>query len=167
MDADRAVARARELFLDDDNVYGCAETALVVLGEAFDLPASGDSSAAMALNGGVAYGGGICGAISGAALAVGMLAGRRLAEHREAKRVAGQIVGRVMDRFEVEHGAVTCRQLLGIEIRTRAQHDAFIASNVWRDRCMRQIEFVVAGLAPLADEAAWLTELEALEEPQR
>ena len=53
----RAGARARELFLADGGVHGCAETAFVVLKEAFGLPDPTESGAAMALNGGIAYSG--------------------------------------------------------------------------------------------------------------
>ena len=69
--ATTARERARELFLDDANTYGCAETAFVVLKEAFELPAAADSAAAMALNGGIAYSGSTCGAITGAISASG------------------------------------------------------------------------------------------------
>ena len=53
----------------------------MVLKEAFGLPDPLDPSAAMTLNGGVAYSGGVCGAISGASLAVGLLASRRFKSH--------------------------------------------------------------------------------------
>ncbi len=155
MTGDEAAARARTLFLDDDHVFGCAETTLVVLKEAYGLPDGADSSAAMALNGGVAYRGGVCGAITGAALAVGMLAGRRIADHREAKRFAREVVARLIDDFEREHGAITCRELIGREIRTAEQHRAFIESGDWRTTCMGQIEFTVRGLATLPDDPAW------------
>ena len=68
------IERTRALFLRDDNTYGCAEVALVALQEHWSLPDAADSSAAMALNGGVAYSGATCGAITGAAMAVGRLA---------------------------------------------------------------------------------------------
>ena len=152
---DEAVEHARRLFLDRRNIYGCAETAFVALKTAYGLEEPGDSAAAMALNGGVAYGGGPCGAISGAALAVGMLAGRRVADHREAKRVARELVAAVMDEFRTEHGAVDCRDLIGIDLRAPGAHRAFIRSGVWRDRCMPQVEFVIRRLAPLADPEAW------------
>lgn len=69
-----AVAIARTYFLDDRNQFGCAETTFMVLKGVYDIDDPMDASAAMALNGGVAYSGGACGAITGAALAVGMLA---------------------------------------------------------------------------------------------
>jgi C_GCAxxG_C_C family probable redox protein len=152
---DAAIEAARRLFLDDRNVYGCAETTFVVLKAAFGLEEPTDPSPAMALNGGVAYGGGACGAVTGAALALGMLAGRRIADHRQAKLVARELTAELMDAFRDAYGAVDCRDLLGIDLRAPGAHDAFIAGGAWRDRCMTQIEFAVAHLAPLAEPGAW------------
>lgn len=148
-------AIARAYFLDAPNQFGCAETAFIVLKGAYGLDDPMDASAAMALNGGVAYSGGACGAITGAALAVGMLAERRIDDHLAAKRVARQLVAGLMGDFLAEHGAVDCRDLIGYDLRAPGQHEAFIAGGIWRDRCMRQIEFAVTRLAPLAVEDAW------------
>ena len=158
-----ATGRAQELFLDDRNVHGCAETAFVVLKETFGLPDAADSSAAMALNGGLAYSGGTCGAVTGAALAVGMLAGRRISDHRAAKRVARLVTADLLGAFEAEFGTSACRELIGMDLRTEAGHQAFIDSGIWRDRCMRQIEMAVARLAPLRDETVWDATADALE----
>ncbi|MGD0861258.1 MAG: C-GCAxxG-C-C family protein [Candidatus Limnocylindrales bacterium] len=155
MTADEAAARARTLFLDESNSFGCAETTFMVLKEAFGLPDPLDPSAAMALNGGVAYSGGVCGAISGASLAVGLLAARRFRSHARAKRLAREVIARLMDDFRAEHGAVDCRALVGREIRTPEQHRAFIDSGIWRVACMSQIEFVVRALASLPVREAW------------
>jgi len=157
------VERARVHFLDDAHRFGCAETVFVVLKAAFGLPDPMDASPAMALNGGIAYGGGTCGAIAGAALAVGMLAERRIDDHGEAKLVARRVVARLMDEFLAEHGALACRDLTGYDLRAPGGHDAFMASGIWRDRCLRQVEFAVARLAPLADPAAWAATIVELE----
>jgi C_GCAxxG_C_C family probable redox protein len=133
-----------------------------VLKEAFGLPEPMDSSTAMALNGGIAYSGGTCGAVTGAALAVGMLAERRLPSHRAAKRAARLVTSDLLAAFEAEFGTSTCRELIGADLRTEAGHRAFIESGVWRDRCMRQVEMAVARLASLGDDAAWGAAIEAL-----
>lgn len=153
--AEAAVGHARRLFLDRRNIHGCAETAFITLKTVYGLDDAADSSAAMALNGGVAYSGGACGAITGAALAVGLLAGRRLADHREAKRVARELVAEVMTAFEAEQGSVNCRDLIGLDLTAPGAHRAFLRSGTWIERCMPQIEFVVRRLAPLAGSAAW------------
>ena len=150
-----AIEHARRLFLDRRNIHGCAETAFIVLKTVYGLDDPADSSAAMALNGGVAYGGGPCGAITGAALAVGLLAGRRIADHREAKGVARELVAGLMDDFRAAYGSADCRDLIGIDLRAPGAHRAFLRSLAWRDRCMPQIEFAITRLAPLADQATW------------
>lgn len=155
MNADEAAARARTIFLDKSHPYGCAETTFMVLKEAFDLPDPTDPSAAMALNGGVAYDGGVCGAISGAALAVGLLASRRFADHARAKEEAREAIAGLMDDFRAAHGAVDCRALVGRDIRTPEQHKAFIDSGIWRVACMSQIDCVVRALAPLPAGKTW------------
>lgn len=152
---DDVISQARDLFLTEENEFGCAETTYIVLKRAFDLPDADDSSAAMALNGGVAYGGGVCGAISGAALAVGQLAGRGIADHNEAKTAARELVMDLMDRFEAEFGSTTCRGLLGLDLRKPGEHDRFIESGVWRTNCMSQIEFAVEHFAELGSIADW------------
>ena len=143
--------RARDLFLREENTYGCAEVSLITLQEHLAGGDAVDSSPAMALNGGVAYSGATCGAITGTALAVGRLAGSRVADHREAKRVARTVVQRLMEEFSAEFGATNCRDLTGFDLL--ADHDAFIDSGVWRDGCMRQIEFAVDRAATLVAEA--------------
>lgn len=154
---------ARQTFLRDDNYYGCAESALVALQTIFDLPDAADSSAAMALNGGIAYSGGMCGAITGVAMAVGKLAELRIDDHKEAKRTARRLTQQLITEFEAEFNSSDCRDLIDYEISIPAEHDAFIASNVWRATCMRQIEFSVERLAPLADAAIWDNRIAALE----
>jgi C_GCAxxG_C_C family probable redox protein len=162
-----AVALARAYYLDDRHQFGCAETAYMVLKAAYGLDDPTDPAAAMALNGGVAFSGGPCGALTGAALAVGMLAQRRIADHGTAKRVARGLVAGTMDAFREEHGTVSCRELIGYDFRAPGGHAAFVASGAWRVGCMRQIELVVSRLAAVADPAAWdraVTDIEALPE---
>jgi C_GCAxxG_C_C family probable redox protein len=164
-DRDRvaAVTHARRLYLDDGHRYGCAETSFIVLKTAFALDEPLDPSPAIALNGGVAWSGDICGSLTGAALAVGMLAERRLTGHDRAKLVAREIVATALERFREVHGCVDCKELIGYDLRAPGEHDAFLESGVWRTRCMSQIETVVANLASYADQGTWDGAVEAIE----
>ncbi len=165
MAEDEAVRIARAYFLDERHVYGCAETTFVVLKGAFGLDDPMDSGAAMALNGGIAYGGGACGAVTGAALAIGILAGLRVEDHGQAKDAARELTARLVDQFTAAHGALDCRDLIMCDLLAPGAHDAFIAGGAWREGCLRQIEFVVRKMARLADEAAWAAALQALDPP--
>lgn len=155
MTEQEAIEKARSYFLTEDNIYGCAETTFVVLQEIFDLPNATDSSPAMVLNGGVAWRGRICGAISGAAMAVGRLAEQRVAGHKNAKRIARRVIDRFIDEFQAAQGCVDCHDLIGRDIHADEQHTEFIESGIWRDVCMRQIEFAIGKLFPLHDEQVW------------
>ena len=151
-------ARVRDLFLDDANTFGCAETALVVLQEHYGLPDAGDSSSAMAFNGGIAYSGAMCGALTGAALAAGRLAGRFIPDHARAKREAREATQALLAAFTERFGSATCRDLSGYDFMAPGQHHAFIQSGAWRDACLHQIEFAVDQMNRIVTTAGWAGE---------
>ncbi len=158
-----AIAQARATFLDDRHLYGCAETTFMALKSRFALPDPDDSGAAMALNGGIAWTGGPCGAVTGAALAVGLLTARRIPDHSRAKRVARELVAGVLCDFSARYGSVDCRELVGMDLREPGAHAAFIAEGDWRTTCMGQIEWVIERLAGLADDVTWKQAVAAIE----
>lgn len=162
-----AINQADAYYLDDAHPYGCAETVFMTLKGVYGLDAPTDASAAMAFNGGVAYSGGPCGAITGAAMAVGMLAERRLPDRRRAKAVSRELVHGTMRAFEAEHGAVDCRTLIGYDLQAPGEHQTFIDSGLWREACASQIRFVVGRLAALADVPTWETVVARMEAAPR
>ena len=160
---EQAVAQADAYYLDDAHPYGCAETTFMTLKGVYGLADAGDPSPAIALNGGLAYSGGPCGAITGAALAVGMLAEQRISDHKRAKLIARELVHAAMGAFEREHGAVSCRERIGSDLRAPGEHDAFLESGLWREACAAQIRTVVADLAKLGDAATWERAVQRIE----
>lgn len=155
----------RAHFLAAGLPYGCAETVLLVLQQEFGIDDPTDGAAAMALNGGVAYSGGTCGAITGAAIALGLLARERVGDRARAKRLARTLAASVVDDVVAVDGATDCRALTGVDLRAPGGHDAFIASGLWRRDCLRRLERVVDRLAPLAEPAAWAAHVAELEVP--
>ncbi len=152
---EEAIRLARSYFLTEDNVYGCTETTFIVLQSAYGFANATDSSPAMALNGGVAWSGGTCGAITGAALAVGRLAADRITDHKAAKSIARAIIMRLIDDFRAAFSCLECRCLIGLDISTEEGHAAFINGKLWHTVCMGQIEFVLNKLVVLQDEDVW------------
>jgi hypothetical protein len=135
-DAAAAIARARALFLDEAHPFGCAETP------------SSSSGGVRATGRGGRFGGdgpqrrrrlrrGICGALTGSALAVGLLSGARSTDHATAKRQARQATARLIDDFEATFGAIDCRELSAGR-SGRPRHAAFIESGSGaRSACAR------------------------------
>jgi C_GCAxxG_C_C family probable redox protein len=160
---DAAIAQADAYYLDDDHPYGCAETVFMTLKGLYGLEAPSDASAAMAFNGGIAYSGGPCGAITGGAMAVGILAEQRLPDHQRAKTVARELVREAMELFQARHGAVDCRTLIGYDLQAPGEHQTFIDSGLWREACAGQIRTVVGHLAGLADDETWAAAVREIE----
>lgn len=155
IDKEQVIKKARNYFLRETNQFGCAETTYITLKDVYGLPNQEDSSAAMALNGGIAYSGSVCGAITGAAMAVGELSKKRINEHKKAKTVARRITMKVMDEFREKYGSCDCLNLINYDISILEEHDKFIESGIWKDDCMDQIEFVVGKLYKLHDKEKW------------
>ena len=129
-------------------------TTFMTLKGLLGLDDSTDPAAAIALDGGIASSGGPCGAIAGAALAVGILAEQRIEERHHAKLVARELVRGTMEAFSEVRGTLNCRELIGSDLRAPGQHESFVESGLWREACMSQTSTVVAHLADLADRDA-------------
>lgn len=154
------MSRVLKLTSDEETSYGCAEATVVALKEHFELPDATDSTEAMALNGGIAYSGGTCGALTGAALALGRLVGRRIADHSTAKRTSRRLMQQLMIDFSQEFGSIQCRELTGFDLAT--DHDAFLESGVWESGCMAQIRFVLDRVAGLREPDEWASAVSGL-----
>lgn len=68
--------------------------------------------------GGIARMGEICGAVSGAFLAIGLKHGRTKAEDLEARDKTYAIMREFMARFKDRHGSLRCKELLGYDLNT-------------------------------------------------
>jgi C_GCAxxG_C_C family probable redox protein len=152
----RVIEIARKCFLRDDNLYGCAESTYISLKTIFDLQNPQVSSPAIAFNGGIAYSGAICGAITGAALAVGELAEYRIKDHQAAKKSAREIVHQLIIDFRNEFSSNECVKLIPYQLSIPLEHNRFIMSGIWRVVCMKQIEFTVAKTVELVDRHSWI-----------
>ncbi len=102
----------------------------------FTLLAGGHDLAPVALarqfGGGIAGTGETCGAVTGAALALGLLdqLGGETADPAASRARLQDLTA----RFAAEFGGVRCRDLTGFDLTTVAGHDAFVASG-GNDRC--------------------------------
>lgn len=107
----------------------------------------------------IAFNGGIagqqlapCGAVSASTVCVGLyhrcpLADRQRAkqERLEARKDATQLVRSFIARF----GAITCRDLIGLDFSKPETYRTFQESSIWEDRCNKYVEFVIEKLYEL------------------
>lgn len=88
-----------------------------------------------AFGGGIARGGGTCGAVSGALMAIGLAHGRTRVEDEAAREKTYEATRAFLGRFRSEHGSDQCRQLLGVDIATAEGREAAAKEGVFRTRC--------------------------------
>jgi C_GCAxxG_C_C family probable redox protein len=115
-----------------DAGWFCAESVVAEL--ALRLGVESDLLPAIATGfcGGVSRRGGMCGAVSGAVMAISLVNGRRsAADSREAAYAAVQSL---VDGFVKEFGSVNCPELLGLHLGTDEGRAEFRARGLMR-RC--------------------------------
>ncbi len=91
--------------------------------------------AACAFGGGIARTGSICGAVSGALIAIGLRYGRTRVEDEAAREKTYEVALELLGRFRQEHGSDMCRELLGVDIGTAEGREAAIKGGLFRSRC--------------------------------
>jgi len=122
-----AVQRSKRAF---ESGFYCAESVLMAVAESRNVSCELIPRIATGFCSGLGRTGGLCGAISGAILALGLAAGRDSA-NESVDPVYG-LVREVLERFEAEFGSTTCMELTGCdlgtdegqrEFRERRQHE--------------------------------------------
>lgn len=98
--------------------FNCAEAVLLGLAEALGLQETCIPRIATALGAGVGGCGEACGAITGAAMAIGLVFGRERAEDLESKALCYEKARLLVADFEREFGSARCFDLVDCEMRT-------------------------------------------------
>lgn len=128
--ADKVASRSEELFRQG---LFCAESVLQAVAESQNIKNDLIPRIATGLCSGVARTGGLCGAASGAILAINMLCGR----DDNTVTVEGNynVVRDFVRRFEAEFGSTNCYQLVGCRLDTPDGQAFFKENNLW-DSCL-------------------------------
>lgn len=98
-----------------DQGYNCSQSVFTAFGPQFGIPEDLALKLASPFGGGVARQGQICGAVSGALMALG--AGRG-ADNPAKKEETYRLGQELLRAFESKHGTLLCRELIGFDLRT-------------------------------------------------
>ncbi len=83
--------------------------------------------------GGIGNTGAVCGAVSGAVMAIGLIR-ERGKTMEESLRTLG-VAREFRERFEAEMGSIICRELTGADLTTREGIEEFMASDTPKTVC--------------------------------
>jgi C_GCAxxG_C_C family probable redox protein len=140
--------KAREYFLKG---HSCSESVLISLAEEWNLPKGIAPRAGSALGGGVGASGEVCGAITGAAVALGLYKGRDDITDEvgaERKKKLYVTMRQLSKAFTAKFGAVTCRQLIELDLSDPDQLEIFKQCGKRSNLCTKFVAFA----------ADWMTE---------
>jgi len=122
---EQAPQRSRELF---QSGFFCAESVLLALAESRGIQSDLIPRIATGFCSGVSRTGGMCGALSGAIMGIGLVAGRN--SPTESLEPAYALVQKLIDRFEKQYCSINCRQLLGCDLGTDAGQRYFMENQL-------------------------------------
>ena len=125
--------RSRELF---EGGFYCAESVLLAVAESKGIQSDLIPKIASGFCSGVARTGGMCGAVSGAIMAINLLAGR--SSPAESVERSYSLTQQLISRFEEQHGSINCPQLIGCDLATEAGQRTFQEDHLI-DRCKQYV----------------------------
>lgn len=98
--------------------FSCSQAVAAAFAPDFGLDKDTALRISQAFGGGIARKADWCGALTGAFLVIGLKHGRTKAEDAAARDRTYALVQEIIERFQVRHGHVKCRDLLGCDIGT-------------------------------------------------
>ena len=103
--------------------FNCAQAVFSAFAPELGLEAERAAKIAGCFGGGMARGGGVCGAVTGAFMALGLRYGSSRPRDKEIKEKSYEIAREFMRRFTERNGSIVCRDLLGCDISTHEGHE--------------------------------------------
>ena len=123
------IEKAIQLF---ENGYVCSQAVFATFSQDLGL------SEEQALKIGACFGSGmrkgeVCGACTGALMALGL-------KYGESKTKSNEVCEKFLDEFEKENGSYICRELLNCDIRTEKGVKYALDNNLFKEFCPKMVE---------------------------
>ena len=120
--------------------YNCCESVLLTLAEYLGVESDLIPKIATGIGAGFSLNGLTCGSISGVALAIGLKYGRK--SNEENPQATWKRVDSFIETFKDRWGAVTCRELTGLDVKTAEGMKEYLRS-VHDYACTERVKFAV------------------------
>jgi C_GCAxxG_C_C family probable redox protein len=130
--------------------FHCAQSVFEVYAADFGIDPLVARRMANALAGGSGVGG-ECGAVASGYLVLGLRHGSTKPAYGDVDKEA-ELFGRIsrfVDEFKKRHGAITCRELLGVDVFTKEGREEGLRQNLFTNRCPNYIRDAITILDSL------------------
>jgi C_GCAxxG_C_C family probable redox protein len=117
--------------------FNCAESVLTSAKERLGVRSSMVPRVATGFGAGVGRKGSLCGALTGAVMAIGLAYGRQKQSQDREKAYA--LARRTFDRFKARFGSPYCMELIKVDLDTKAGMDKFHRLNLHSLKCDKYV----------------------------
>jgi C_GCAxxG_C_C family probable redox protein len=144
--------RALELFTQK---YNCAQSVYGSCVASKEFTEAQRLVIASPFGGGVARQGEICGALTGALMALGEICGEAMLRDPEAgRKLIYERAQRLMESFRQTHGSILCRELTGCILSTEEGRKSFDARELHKNFCTGLVAFACEKVDEIINETA-------------
>jgi len=119
--------------------FSCSQAVFAAFAEELGLDREKALRIAQPFGGGIARTGSMCGAVSGAILAIGLKYGRSRLEDEAAREKTYALVREFMERFGERRGSLLCRELIGVDLSAPGGHAEAERRGVFEEICSRLV----------------------------
>ncbi len=143
-------ARSGELF---ESGYMCAESVLMALCEHRGVESKLIPRAASGFCAGIGRTSGLCGAVAGAVMALGVFQGRNVPEDDKERIFA--LTAQLLSEFNARFGSCNCTELLGCDLGTVEGRELFAAKEMRKNTCVPLTKAATEIVLELLEEEKW------------
>ncbi len=126
-----------------DQGFNCSESVLKSLVEAFSIKSDCVPKIATGFGGGYGKKGEVCGAISGAVMALGIKYGRESSKEKDKKEKLYGRVQDLIDAFTKKYNCTRCMDLLGCDMSTPEGKDKYKKEGLHQNKCAKLLSLAV------------------------
>ncbi len=134
------MSKAEQAISCFEGAYSCSQSVFVTFAEELGVDPDIALKIAGGFGGGMGSMGEVCGALSGAFMAIGLHYSAGKEETGETKARTYKIIQESADRFRTKNGHIRCRDLLGIDISTPEGHDLAAQKGLFTTHCRKYVK---------------------------
>ncbi len=101
-----------------NNGFNCCQSVLLAYCQEFGLDSQVASRLSTGFGGGMGRMAGVCGAVTGAFMVLGLKYGKMRAEDSEPKQDTYELVRKFAEKFKARNDSIVCKDILGYDIST-------------------------------------------------
>ena len=114
----------------------CAQAVLLAFTPEHGLDEKLIMEIAAGFGGGIARTGQVCGAVTGAVMALGIVCSRAMSDPNDKKELTIRVVQQFLEEFRLANGSLYCSELLdGLDLRLAQNRQTFKTSNLHQHVC--------------------------------